>query len=109
MSKRSRPKRNSAGVSRARAPRPAIPAIPSPRKPLRYRLVVVREVFDTATDWHLESQTLVEGGPLAMCEEQGMRAANYGVFRLCEDGTREWYRPTRIVIEPVKDEEVVGG
>lgn len=48
--------------------------------------------------------TLVEGGPLAMCEEQGMRAANYGVFHLWEDGIREWYRPTRVLIEPVKED-----
>jgi hypothetical protein len=69
----------------------------------RYRLVV----YDLAVSE--EKTTLVEGGPLAMCEDHGMRAANYGVFRLCEGGSREWHRPTRIVIEPVKDEEVVEG
>lgn len=95
MSKRSRPKRKETVVSRAKSP--AIPASPSPGKPQHYRLVA-----ELTRGTIREAVTLVEGGPLAMCEDQGMRAANYGVFHLAEGGIREWYRPTRVMIEPME-------
>ena len=95
MSKRGRPKQKGPDVLQARASRPAIPSL---GKPQRYHLFV-ELTMGTAR----ESLTLVEGGPLAMCEEHGMRAANYGVFHLREDWTREWHRPTRVVIERVEE------
>jgi hypothetical protein len=70
---------------------------PAPGKPHYYRLIVEMTMGPVR-----EAMTLVERGPLGLCEQRGMEAANYGVFHLREDGTREWYRPTRIVIEPIK-------
>jgi hypothetical protein len=77
---------------------------PAPGKPQYYRLVVEIPVGERITIGRMSNAvTLVERGPLGLCEERGMAAANYGVFHLREDGTREWYRPTRIVIEPIKE------
>ena len=95
MSKRGRPKQKGPDVLQAGASRPAIP---SSGKPHYFRLIV-----ELTMEAVREAVTLVERGPLGLCEQRGMEAANYGIFHLSEDGTREWFRPTRIVIEPISE------
>jgi hypothetical protein len=77
---------------------------PTPGKPHYFRLIVELNV-GTGIAPVREAVTLVERGPLGLCEQRGMEAANYGAFQLCADGTREWYRPMRVLIEPVKKDD----
>jgi hypothetical protein len=83
---------------------------PAPGKPQYYRLIVEIPVGERITIGRMsKAVTLVERGPLGLCEQRGMEAANYGVFHLREDGIREWFRPTWIVIVPISERSEADG
>ena len=106
MTTRKRPRPKAFGEFPSGPKRPRVLQPPA-EKPTYYRLIVNLRAGDFR-----EVVILVARGPLGLCEGRGMQAANYGIFQLREDGTREWRRPRSVLIEPVEEkahEEQPGG